>query len=55
MKRIIYVASNDEFFSYPIAYSSLQQVIQFKPRRIVKVFIEIPIDEEDTIAEEVKV
>ena len=54
MKKTIYITSYDDYFTYPNAHGTLESALSFNPKRIVKVSIDVPIDEAEAVEELIK-
>jgi len=52
MKKTIYISSGDKSFNYPNAHQTLEDALKFSPQRIVKVYVEIPVELDEAVAVE---
>ncbi len=51
MKKPLFISSYDANFSFPSVHTSLEEALKYGSKFIAKVFIEIPVEEQEVIAE----
>ena len=51
MKKPLFISSYDDNYSYPSIHTTLEEALKYESKFIAKVYVEIPVDEQEAIAE----
>ena len=51
MKKTLFISSGDANYSYPSIHTTLEDALKYGAKFVAKVFVEIPVEEQEVIAE----